>query len=189
MKSRGAEKGFRLPAVTDGSPAEEVLAGVLAVERHGGGPVTLDLRGESGNVEAVLRQFLIASPFRLAQVGKAETVIEHLRVFGRLQQAGRQSDKVQRRPEPVAGSGVIGAAPPWTPGLERCRREQGRDRERGHLEGSWRGRIMERWESRMGDRRFPRPSSGCPSVWCEKTARSSPVGTCMNFRMESRANR
>src|SRR4051794_5264813 len=95
--------------MTDGSPPEEVFSGVFAVERHGGGPVTLDLRGESGGVEAVLRQFLIAAPFRLAQVSEAETIVEHLRVFGRLQKARCQSDKMQRRPEPVAGSGVIGA--------------------------------------------------------------------------------
>src|SRR4051812_22399938 len=65
-EERRAEKSFRLPAVIDLSPAEEVLASVLAVERHRGGPEALDLRDEFGNIETVFRQLVIASPFRLA---------------------------------------------------------------------------------------------------------------------------
>ena len=83
----------------------------LAVECEHGGPVAPDLPGERCRVVGLRREAGIRACFRLAEVGEADAVAQHRAELGGRQQAGREAHALQRRPEAVAGAGVVGARP------------------------------------------------------------------------------
>jgi len=90
---------------------ERAAGGVLAVEGEVRGFHRGDPGLQAGNVELAHPDLLVGAMKHLADVGEADPEARQLFELRRREPRGRQSRRVKRRPEGIAGTRVVGASP------------------------------------------------------------------------------
>src|SRR5215218_8101140 len=88
---------------------EGTASRLLARKGNPAWAVSLDLSDEPVDVEVGRTDLLVGARPGLADVREADSVVQDLRVLGRLQPPRRKPDLVKGRPKGVARSGVVGA--------------------------------------------------------------------------------
>ena len=89
--------------------AQGERCGVLGGEGDGGGPESPQLGVQRPRIHRLGRQLMIRSDLGLVEVGEPEAQRQQLGKTLGCQPFRRQADRVQGRPESIAGIGVVGA--------------------------------------------------------------------------------